>query len=558
MNYDLESIRKQIIGHDLAYETPFGKRHMFYADYTASGRAVDFIEQKIYSIQKSYANTHTEDDYSGKFMTRLLHEAEAKIKSFVNAGPGGKIIAIGSGATGALNKLMEIIGVSIPPVMRERVYRGIEAAGLDFPKISATLDKEKPVVFIGPYEHHTNELMWREAFVDVVVVNFNTLGQLDLEDLKNKISRPEYKIRQKIVSISAGSNITGLRTPVYEVARIGHAQDAWVFFDFAAIAPYVKIDMNRDKTAYFDAIFFSPHKFLGGPGSSGILIFNEKIYRQDLPPTTAGGGTVVYVGVDYHDFSEDIEAREKAGTPPILQTIKAALTMDLKEQIGIELIERLERKHTEYFLNQLREVDNIELIGNADPKECLSIISFNIKHKDRILHPKFITKLLSDLFGIQSRAGCSCAGPYGHELLGIDKDKSQRLRCLIQKGYNGLKPGWVRINLHYTFTQADIDFLLSSIRFIAGQGHHFLKLYDFDIYTSEWKNREYSDPPLVLSLENEFVSHTIELTQVPALRNAYLATAKKFAAKLEVREEPPQHDSKDRDTEDLQYFYIKN
>ena len=312
--------------------------------------------------------------------------------------------------------------------------------------------------------------------------------------------------------------------------------------------------MNYDPAAYFDAIFFSPHKFLGGPGSSGILIFNEKIYRKDLPPTTAGGGTVVYVGVDYHDFSEDIEAREKAGTPPILQTIKAALAMELKEQIGIEHIEELESKYTEYFLNQLREVENIELIGNADPKECLSIISFNIKHKDRILHPKFITKLLSDLFGIQSRAGCSCAGPYGHELLGIDKDKSQRLRCVVQKGYNGLKPGWVRINLHYTFTQADIDFLLSSIRFIASQGHHFLKLYTFDIYTSEWKNREYSDPPLVLSLENEFASQTIELSRVPALRNSCLAKQKSWPQNWKPGKSSEQSYPEDREIRGSSYF----
>jgi len=556
MRYDLESIREQIIGHDLAYETPYGKRHMFYADYTASGRAVNFIEQRLYNIQKSYANTHTEDDYSGKFMTRLLHEAEEKIKSLVNAGPEGKIIAIGSGATGALNKLLEIIGVSIPPVARERFYRGIEASGQDTIKISASLDREKPVVFIGPYEHHTNELMWREAFVDVVVIGFNTYGQLDMKDLEDKIARPEYRRRQKIVSISAGSNITGLRTPVYDVARIGHAQGALVFFDFAAVAPYVHIDMNHDKSSYFDAIFFSPHKFLGGPGSSGILIFNERIYRPDLPPTTAGGGTVVYVGADYHDFSHDIEAREKAGTPPILQTIKAALAMDLKAKIGIDRIEELERKHTGYFVEHLSEVENIELIGNADPQECLSIVSFNIKHKQRILHPKFVTKLLSDLFGIQSRAGCSCAGPYGHELLGINKEQSQKLRCVINKGYDGLKPGWVRINLHYTFTQADIVFLLSAIRFIANQGHHFLKLYDFDIRTAEWKNREYADPPPALNLDDEVSSHTIDVSQLPALRAAYLKKATALAAELEARASLPQQgDSLDRDVEELQYFY---
>jgi selenocysteine lyase/cysteine desulfurase len=556
MNYDLASIRQQIIGHDLVYDTPFGQRHMFYADFTASGRALEFIEDKLKNIQRSYANTHTEDDYSGKYMTRLLHEAEEKIKKQVNAGQSGKLIATGSGATGALNKLLEIIGVYIPPVMRERIYRGIKTSGEDSSLIEACLEREKPIVFIGPYEHHTNELMWREAFVDVEVIGFNENGQLDLKDLEEKISRPEYRSRQKIVSISAGSNITGLRTPVYDVARIGHSRDAWVFFDFAAVAPYVEINMNRDDSAYFDAIFFSPHKFLGGPGASGILIFNERIYRRDLPPTTAGGGTVVYVGIDGHDFSEDIEAREKAGTPPILQTIKAALAMDLKDKIGIERIEDLEHEYTEYFVNQLRAVDQIELIGNADPRECLSILSFNIRHKDRYLHPKFVTKLLSDLFGIQSRAGCSCAGPYGHVLLGIDKAKSQKLQRIIRQGYNGIKPGWVRINLHYTFTRDDLEYLLSAIRFLAERGHHFLKLYEFDIYTSEWQHRSFAPAPVPMNLDNDFRPDTIDPSRIPAIRASYLDNACEVAASLESRgngripEKPL-----GKDTLDLMYFY---
>lgn len=556
MNYDLRSIRQQIIGHDLVFDTPFGKRHMFYADYTASGRSIQFIEEKIHNIQRSYANTHTEDDYSGKYMTRLLHEAEEHIKRLVNAGDGGKLIATGSGATGALKKLLEIIGVYIPPVMRERVYRGIEGSGQDIDLITSSLEREKPVVFIGPYEHHTNELMWREAFVDVEVIGFNERGQLDLKNLEEKISRPEYLERQKIVSISAGSNITGLRTPVYAVARIGHAHDAWVFFDFAAVAPYVKIDMNLDDSAYFDAVFFSPHKFLGGPGSSGILIFNERIYRRDLPPTTAGGGTVVYVGVDDHDFAEDIEAREKAGTPPILQTIKAALAMDLKEKIGIERIERLEHEYTEYFVSRLRNMEHIELIGNADPQECLSIISFNIRHRDRYLHPKFVTKLLSDLFGIQSRAGCSCAGPYGHVLLGIDKDKSQKLQRIIRRGYNGLKPGWVRINLHYTSTRDDLEYLLSAIRFLARQGHRFLSLYKFDIYTSEWKHRNDTPRSVPMNLDVDFAAEAIADSRISGARRTYLEKAHQLAEQIEDGNEASAPERPmDEDTQDLMYFY---
>lgn len=554
MKFDLDTIRDQIIGHDLLFLTPFGQRHMLYADFTASGRGLRFVEDTLIEIQKSYANTHTEDDYSGKFTTQLLHAAEEKIKHFVNAGPQGKIIPIGSGTTGALKKLLEIIGVYLPPVTHERILKGIRSTGQNASTVLEAMDRQKAVVFIGPYEHHTNELMWREALVDVEVVGFDSNGLLDISDFKQKISNPKINNREKIVSISAGSNITGIRTPVYEVARIAHNHNALVFFDFAAIAPYVNIDMNRDKDTYFDAIFFSPHKFLGGPGSSGILIFNENIYRRDLPPTAAGGGTVVYVGSHTHDFSDDIEAREKAGTPPILQTIKAALALDLKYKIGIDHIEELEIKYTDYFVSKLQNFANVELIGNADPKDCVSIVSFNIKHKDRILHPKFVTKLLSDLFGIQSRAGCSCAGPYGHVLLHIDKQTSQKLRHLVQKGYEGIKPGWVRINLHFTFKKQDIDYLLDAISFIAENGHLFLALYIFDLHTSEWKHLEAFDSSIDCSLNQNFSAPVIDTALIEKERAGYLQQAHKLAAELKTKPEPD-FKTDIKEIESLKYFY---
>ena len=554
MNYTLEAIRKQILGHDLVFDTPFGERHLLYVDFTASGRGLKFIENILWEILKSYANTHTEDDYSGKFTTRLLRAAEDKIKDMINAGPHGKIISLGSGTTGALKKLQEIIGVSIPPVTRERIQSGIQAYGQESAAINSSIDVQRPVVFIGPYEHHTNELMWREAFVEVVVVGFDSRGLLDLEDLESKISASELQHREKIVSMSAGSNITGIRTPVYEVARIGHAYGALVFFDFAAVAPYIKIDMNRDEQAYFDAVFFSPHKFLGGPGSSGILVFNEKLYRTDLPPTTAGGGTVVFVGVGHHDFSPDIEAREKAGTPPVLQTLKAALAMEVKDRIGVENIETIESQHTTYFIDKLGALDNIQLIGNADPKDCIAIVSFNIQHQDRILHPRFVTKLLNDLFGIQSRAGCSCAGPYGHMLLGIDHSTSSKVRDSVQRGCNGLKPGWVRINLHYTLTWDDLDFLLEAIAFVARCGFLFLPLYRFNLQTSEWSHKEFTSPTLVLSLDQDFSSKCIPMQELPGLRRSYLIQAKQWADRLQ-RAPSPNYKQDAPEIEDLKYFY---
>ena len=553
-DYRLDRIRQEVLGNDILFETPFGKRHLLYADYTASGRGLAMIEDKIRNIEKSYANTHTEDDYSGKYLTTLLHQAEAKIKALVNAGPAGKIIMTGSGTTGALKKLQEIIGVYIPPVTRERITEAIAQQCISPDETLEALAASRPVVFIGPYEHHTNELMWREAFTEVVVVPFGADGAIDLKRLETELAIPKYAHRQKICSFSAGSNITGIRTRVYNIAKIGHAHDALVFFDFAAVAPYVKIDMNKDDTSYFDAIFFSPHKFLGGPGSSGVLVFNEKIYRQDLPPTTAGGGTVLYVGFETHDFAEDIETREKAGTPPILQAIKAALVLELKDRIGVDTIEDLESRYTEYFLTELEKIENIDLVGNVASYRRVSIVSFNIRHRDRILHPKFVTKLMNDLFGIQSRAGCSCAGPYGHILLDIDKDTSQRFRKLILRGCEGIKPGWVRVNIHFTLSQDDVDYLINSIRFIAQKGPLFLKRYAFDMEKAEWIHLGFEEEVPEFSVDNSFEPTQIDTSEIPVLRESYLTEAAALAEEL-AKEKDTHFIEDDREIEELKSFY---
>ncbi len=529
----LEYLRSQIIGHDLVFQTPFGPRHMFYADYTASGRSLGFIEQKLLAIQKLYANPHTEDDFSGKNMTGLLHQAQERIKALVNAGPHGKIFSVGSGSTGALKKLQEIIGVYIPPVTRERVDELCDfarQAGLD---IAPEINRRKPVIFIGPYEHHTNELMWREAFAEVRVVRLGADGTMDLEDLQNKVSDPLLRGRIKFGSFSAGSNITGIRTRVYDVARICHRHGAFVFFDFAAVAPYVQIDMNHDEESRFDAIFFSPHKFLGGPGSSGILVMNEQLYRKDLAPTTAGGGTVVYVGFRAHDFSDDIEARESAGTPPILQTIRAALAMEVKEKVGVRTIEEIEARHLQDFLREVRNMPEIELVGPYGQAAQTPIVSFNIRHRDRILHPKFVTRLLNDLFGIQSRAGCSCAGPYGHILLNIDDLTSFRFREMIACGLQGIKPGWVRINLHYSFTPQDVEFLVRAIRFVARKGPLFLQNYAFHWKSGGWRHLEFQEAVPAISADDGFKLAAADMARIQDLREAYFLDAEKAALKLE-------------------------
>jgi selenocysteine lyase/cysteine desulfurase len=552
--YDLDHIRSQIIGNDLAFPTPFGERNILYADYTASGRGVRFIEDKLQNILCSYANTHTEDDYSGKYLTQLFHDALKTIKILVNAGETGKVISVGSGSTGALKKLQEIIGIYIPPVTKERIFHSIRQAESGSEDIRTRIETDRPVVFIGPYEHHTNELMWREALVEVAVIGLDTYGRIDTQDLAEKIRDERYENRFKIASFSAGSNITGIRTNVYEIAKICHDNDSLIFYDFAAVAPYVEIDMNRDKDTYFDAIFFSPHKFLGGPGSSGILVFREDLYRRDLPPTTAGGGTVDFVGFHTHDFSKDIETREMAGTPPILQTIKAALAMELKAKIGVEKIEQIEAHYTRDFLGKMKCIPNLEMVGRVDPEEKIPIISFNIRHKDRILHPKFVTKLLNDLFGIQSRAGCSCAGPYGHLLLNITDEESSKYRHSIQQGFLGLKPGWVRINIHYTFSRNDVDFLAEAIAFVAKNGHLFLPKYKFNIHTGEWTHKGFQPKEISFGIENSFQTDKVDLSRIESIRDSYFQQAQSLAD--ELKDLPaPDFVTDEPEIENLKTFY---
>ena len=550
----LDFVRNQILGNDLVFRTPYGLRNMLYADYTASGRGLRFIEEKLLQIQKSYANTHTEDDYSGKYLTSLFHQAETRIKKMVNAGESGKVFPVGSGSTGALKKLQEIIGVYVPPLTKERLFQSCSEVGERGEEVRRLLGAKTPVVFIGPYEHHTNELMWREAFAEVVVVRLSGRGGMDLADLEEKASASRFSGRVKFGSFSAGSNITGVKTPVYDVARICHRHNVEVFFDFAAVAPYAEIDMNKDGKSYFDAVFFSPHKFLGGPGSSGILVVHERLYRRDLPPTTAGGGTVVYVGFDSQDYAEDIETREMAGTPPILQTIKAALAMEVKERIGAAEIEKIEKENLGRFLERLREIPNIRLVGRYTAPDLTPIVSFNITHQDRILHPKFVTRLLNDLFGIQSRAGCSCAGPYGHRLLGIDVETSERFRRLIGRGLQGIKPGWVRVNIHYTFDKRDIDFLVKAIDFAARKGHLFLSDYAFDWQTGEWRHLEFHEERPNLSLESDFRTRAADLSKKAAFRAAYFRHAIRLAKQF--GEAGPMKFRKDAaEIENLKYFY---
>ena len=532
-------LREQIVGVDSTFETPFGERLMVYCDYTASGRCLRFVESYLQSLQRIYANTHTEDDITGRSMSQLLHEAEESIKTSVNAGPHGRIVACGTGATGAIDKLQQIVGVTLAPATRRNLGDLLD---------DDLLAEIRPVVFIGPYEHHSNELSWRQSLATTVQVRLDASGNIDLAHLEALLQDPRHQNRLRIGSFSAASNVTGMRSDVRKIASLLHRHGAMACFDFAACAPYVDIDMNPEPAfegddPSIDAIFISPHKFLGGPGSSGVLVFNERIYDRSLPPSVSAGGTVDYVGMSDQDFISRIEEREKAGTPGVLQTLKAALVFQIKDAVGTEVIQKREHELTCRALSSWAANDNIEVLGNPDPASRVGIISFNIRDESgKYLHHKLLTVLLNDLFGIQSRAGCSCAGPYGHRLLNIDESTSEKYRSAVQQGHCGLKPGWCRIGLHWVMDDAEADYVIEAVHFLAREGHHFLALYDFDLASGTWVHKhkattlpEFSLDEALAAEQGEPATLTLPLRQ--QLYRHYLAEAQKMADRL--RNEPP-------------------
>jgi len=542
---DFEFLRRELIGADAPITTPFGERLMMYADYTASGRCLCFVENYLRQIQRFYANSHTEDDISGRSMTQLLREAEASIKRSVNAGDTGRIVCVGSGATGAIDKLQQIIGVALPPATRQQLARllGDALGAEETERFKRYLREHQPVVFVGPYEHHSNEISWRENLATVVPVRLDGEGGIDLEHLESLLRDPAYQGRQRIGSFSAASNVTGIRSPVHEIAVLLHRHDAIACFDFAASAPYVQIDMNPpagkyDGDASLDAVFISPHKFLGGPGSSGVLVFNERLYHRELPPTVSAGGTVDYVGPAYQDFITHIEEREKPGTPGVLQILKAAMVFEIKDNIGAQRIEQREHQLLKKVFDRWLANPAIEILGNQDPARRVGIVSFNIRTSSgSYLHPKFVTTLLNDLFGIQSRAGCSCAGPYGHRLLGIDEETSGEYRVCVTDGYSGLKPGWCRVSMHYVMDDLEVDFLLDAVDFVARHGELFLPLYDFDLFDGAWSKKVNATELKRFSLESALNARDIDETPMPyaerqARYSAYLEEARDLAAGL--------------------------
>ncbi len=469
-----DSFRKNIVGIDQSFQSPYGRKKIIYADWTASGRLYQPIEKKLLDEIGPYvANTHTETSVTGSSMTLAYSEARSIIKNHVNASDEDILITVGTGMTGAINKFQRILGLKICENLKEHTQ---------------VPDHLRPVVFISHMEHHSNQTSWLETIAKVEIIPCNQEGLICLDSFeKLLLKHKEHPL--KIASVTACSNVTGIKTDYHTIAKMIHKSNGLCFVDFACSAPYVNINMHPEKSdEYLDAIFFSPHKFLGGPGSSGVLIFNKKLYKN-LVPDNPGGGTVSYTNPwGDHDYIDDIETREDGGTPGFLQTIKVALAIRLKEQMGVSNILKREEELNTIIFERLSTIENLHFLAK-NHTERLGVFSFFIDD----VHFNLVVKLLNDRFGIQTRGGCSCAGTYGHFLLNVDHTNSKAIEQKILEGCLIERPGWVRMSIHPTMTNAEINFICDAIEEVCKNYKPWEEDYRYNESKNEFEHKSNVD-----------------------------------------------------------------
>ena len=462
-----EPFRNNVVGLNQYFDSPYGKKKIIYADWTASGRLYRPIEEKLLNEIGPYvANIHTETSITGSVMTHAYHDAREIIKKHVNASKDDVLITEGSGMTGAINKFQRILGIKLNENLKEHI------------KVP---EEKRPIVFVSHMEHHSNQTSWLETIAKVVVIPSNPEGLPSLEALQNLLE--EYQqVPIKIAAVTGCSNVTGIRTNYHQIAKIMHQNNGLCFVDFACSAPYVKINMHpENEDEYLDAITFSPHKFLGGPGTSGVLIFNKKLYKN-LVPDNPGGGTVSYTNPwGDHDYIDDIETREDGGTPGFLQAIKIALSIELKEKMGVQNILDREHELTDIIFKKLATIANLKILA-PNHTDRLGVISFYIEDA----HYNLVVKLLNDRFGIQTRGGCSCAGTYGHYLLNVDQTTSKSIELKILEGCLIERPGWIRMSIHPIMTNEEIEFICDSIKEVANNFKKWAADYTYNPSKNEY------------------------------------------------------------------------
>ncbi|MEO9894734.1 MAG: aminotransferase class V-fold PLP-dependent enzyme [Paracoccaceae bacterium] len=491
MSLHFDTIREAVIGEGATIPGPFGPRSIIYADYVASGRSIDFIEDAIRShVLPFYGNTHTETSFTGRRSTQLRELARQTVRKAVGADEDHAVIFVGAGATGAADKLV----------------RALSLQNLN----------NASVVFVGPYEHHSNDLIWRESGAQIVRIPLTDEGRICLKTLEEELAT-HADSPLKIGAFSAASNVTGVRTDLRSIARLMHAQNGWCIADFAAAAPYIPVQLsatNVDANDRIDAAFLSPHKYPGGPGASGILVADRRIL-DCTRPTVTGGGTVSYVTATGHNYVSNPERREEAGTPSVVENIRAGMVLQLKLDMDEHEVERREQAMTTRLETALRAMPEIELLGPQDVAR-IGVFSFNIRVRGKLLHHNFVVALLNDLFGIQARGGCSCAGPYGHTLLNIDDATTRRHERAVALGHSAFRPGWARLGVNWFFNEKDVDNIAAALAFIVDRGLDMLPYYRLDLDGGVWRTERQFDDAAPASLSDLWNGDESDVSSAPS------------------------------------------